>query len=247
MKRTLLFLFWIALFLFSQTGTRAYIVNALQLQQDDYELLLPVVAPLYQSHPTLMLRYSGSWEAYRNSEELAAKGDALSDKLGLPAGTLQWHEGIHPVYAADTVDVHGVKTSLRLFGMEDKHQAYLHVTIETADSEQHDGLKARKQAIEAGLPRSGSLTWNTIIQGELKPGLTPDYAIGTIQAEFKPFELARYEDSRTVSISYYTDAKPFPKIKSGGADMNLQVAFHQSSETKAWMATIGTPIITTEY
>lgn len=233
--------------IFCYAGTGAFATNALHHPQDDGKALLPLVASYYEGHPSLIVRYYDTWGSYTNEKELMDIGRKLSGKLHLPAGTLELHGQLHPVYSVTAVLEQRVAISLRLAGVEENHSLKLFISLETADPNGVDSLQARKQAIENIIRTSSKpFVWNTMIQGELRPNVNPDDVVLHVQAQLAASEIARYRDHGTTSISY-SASSPLSKIKSGHADMNMQIAFHQHSETKRWRFTIGTPLITTDY
>jgi hypothetical protein len=92
-------------------------------------------------------------------------------------------------------------------------------------------------------------SWNTTVQGSLihsEVANQPEVLLRSLIKDIQGQEQELYKDDNTISISFFSK-KLQASVQSGNHNVNLQIALHQNSITKAWRVTIGSPLITMEY
>jgi hypothetical protein len=92
-------------------------------------------------------------------------------------------------------------------------------------------------------------SWNTLVQGspnEIALGDSPEFFLLKASSSLQGLEQEIYQEDHTISVSILSN-KIQNYVQSGTHKVNLQLALHQNSITKAWRFTMGSPLITLEY
>jgi hypothetical protein len=93
-------------------------------------------------------------------------------------------------------------------------------------------------------PAYANPIWSINVQGEAAQDVNGIWR--HIEQAGRAERVESYEQPGTYSYSYKSPLFQ-SKVKSGDADIHLQAAAHQDTETKRWRVTIGTPAILIEY
>lgn len=216
----------------------------------DLNLLLQSSENWMEKDKKIIVKFGDFYQSYANKNKLEEIGLQLEEHFRLQSGELSEDKAHRSVYQASlNLNEEGIKISLRLLAMEEQNTHYLTILLEAKDATFISVLEKHKEWIEKRLMSLGlSDEAQIMIQGTLLPSISPaDKQWWTnIHNALQLSELDRYQDHKTLSVSFYS-SKLNNKIQSGSQAMNLQIAFHQDSLSNRWRLTLGTPIITIEY
>jgi hypothetical protein len=218
--------------------------------KNDTQMIGDISKPLLQGEYDSTIKWSGSIAGYVSMESFSMYFNQLSDKLDMHSiGKLESVNNL-PVLRATSSLTNGVQLQSMLVGSKDQKTCRLILKL-SADSqtafEQAVQLQLELQYKLDSLGLNGS--WNTMVQGSLvhsELGNQPEVLLRSLIKDIQGQEQELYQDGNTISISFLSK-KLQTSVQSGNHNVNLQIALHQNSITKASRITIGSPLITMEY
>jgi len=218
-------------------------------QQSDLPTVWDLSEKVMIGDKKLLIKEGNFYRTYADRDGFERVVVELSRKLNFPAQQIGMHED-HPVYESNVQQPDGAKVSLTVLGNDDR-EMYVVLSRESIGDETIDRAKAWQNKMEEPLRTVGIVPdWNIVVQGMLRnSGNTENAAeefFRVVQKETGAKELENYKDINTFSVTYYT-SKLQTFVKSGDHRVNLQAAIHLETESSEWRATLGTPLITTEY
>ncbi|EXX87948.1 hypothetical protein BG53_02770 [Paenibacillus darwinianus] len=195
---------------------------------------------------SLLIKHASPFGSYTNRADFERSAGKLSEKLGLPRGTIEMH-GIHPVYKVKVSGANGGNIALTLTG-DDAGKTYLVITRQSLGEQSLQQAEIWKQNTSMKLKAAGiAPDWNFVVQGLLRSyDNDPASFFRLVQTATSAAVIEQYEDVNTFSSTYYSAAIS-SSVRSGEQSVNLQAASHKITETNEWRVTIGTPLITIEY
>lgn len=136
-----------------------------------------------------------------------------------------------------------------LMFFEQDGKAYYTVTIEGASDGGRKGAIEEAERLYMMLKEAEyAVDWNAAVRAEAALDLKEAWskAEQAIQEMGEALPLDRYEDDRTISVSYHVSYMG-QGVKMKDSTVNLQVAAHENGETGLTKVTFGTPLIAGEY
>lgn len=136
-----------------------------------------------------------------------------------------------------------------LMFIEQDGKAYYTVTIEgTAEGGREGAIQEAERLYELLKKEGYAVDWNAAVKTETSIPLKEAWskAEAAIQELGESTPLDRYEDDRTISVSYNVSYLG-EGVKMKDSRVNLQVAAHENGETGLTRVTFGTPLIAGEY
>lgn len=217
---------------------------------NDTQTILEASKPYLQGEYSLNAKWFTEGSGYGSLTAFQAYFDELSKKLILqPSGGLDYVNGL-PVLRGSSRLVEGAELQSMLVGSKDQKTSTWILTINAVSPKNMELIVQAQQALEIKLAELGFKgSWNTMVQGsliDLGMSNNPEAFIHKINDQMQGNEQEIYQDDQTVSVSIFSK-KMHTAVQSGNHKVNLQIALHQNSITKAWRFTIGSPLITIEY
>lgn len=218
-------------------------------QPSDLRTVWGVSEKVMTGDKKLLVKQGSFYQAYADRDDFERKAVALSQKLGFPIQPISMHED-HPVYKSGVQAADGAQLSLAILGNHDQIM-YVVVSRESTGEDAIDQAEAWQQEMGEALISAGIVSdWNIVVQGALRtPSHKKDAAgefLRVVQKQTGAKEIEKYEDTNTYSATYRSpEIQSF--VTSSGQRVNLQAAVHHVTENNEWRATLGTPLITTEY
>lgn len=209
-------------------------------EKQDIASLLITEKDAFSEAPTVIVSYFGYLRKHAPADQLMNQGAALSEQLGLPAGSVEVQQNTYPAYVVQAQDSDSITVSMKLGIAPGHSEAALSLTLQSsdpADSDAMSALKARMDRLLSEMTTGGA--WTTVTQGSIAAG-TED-VIRELSNKLKLKESERYQDTGTLSITYRSGIEP------NSPHTSVQVALHRNSETGQTRLTIGTPAIHVEY
>jgi hypothetical protein len=222
---------------------------AMELKNDS-QTIADISKPLLQGDYNFIIKWSGTIVGYASMDSFSMYFNQLSDKLDMHSiGKLESVNNL-PVLRASSSLTNGVQLQSMLVGSKDQKTSIFILKL-SADAqsafEQMVKFQLELQYKLDSLGLNGS--WNTTVQGSLihsELANQPEVLLRSLIKDIQGQEQELYEDGNTISISILSK-KLQASVQSGNHNVNLQIALHQNSITKAWRVTIGSPLITMEY
>lgn len=203
-------------------------------------LLLAESLPFHGSPDVILSYYGYMTESPASPEELLDQGTALSERLGLPVGVVEAQPNTYPGYAVQSQAHGSISLSLKLVSAPDHPSPALSLTLQSSDPSAAAAISTLKEQLDEELSDvAEDGAWTTVVQGDL--AADADDLIHGLSDTFGLKELARYQDTGTLSISYHSE------LAHGPRGTNFQLAFQRHSETGQTRVTLGTPAIHVEY
>jgi hypothetical protein len=218
--------------------------------KEDTEIIFDISKPYLQGGYNLILKWSGTIAGYESEADLSKYYHQLCERFGMPSnGALESLNGL-PVLRASSPLTQGAQLQAMLVGSKDQKTSFFLLKLSANDQVTIEQIRHWQTELEHKLVLLGLKgTWNTMIQGAINDTelrVQPELLLQTLSEKMQGQEQESYEDGNTISVSFLSK-KLQASIQSGNHPVNVQIALHQDSITKAWRLTIGTPLITGEY
>ncbi|QGQ94073.1 hypothetical protein EHS13_03710 [Paenibacillus psychroresistens] len=216
----------------------------------DTQTILELSQPYLQEGYSFDAKWIYEGAGYVSLPAFQAFFDELNQKLNFQSsGKIDYSNGL-PVLRGSSQLAEGAQLQSMLVGSKDQQSSLWILTIIAAPPMTMELIVQAQLLLTAKLADMGFIgAWNTMVQGtltDLGTGNNPEAFIYNIVDQIQGNQQEVYQDGQTVSVSIYSK-KMQAAVQSGNHKVNLQMALHQNSVTKAWRFTIGSPLITIEY
>ncbi|MEX2460700.1 MAG: YwmB family TATA-box binding protein [Paenibacillaceae bacterium] len=221
-----------------------------KVMNTDAATILELSKPMFQGEYHIQMKWSGEGKGYTSLSNFQTYNSEINQQLNIqPSDSLEYVNGL-PLLRALGVWANGVQLQSVLVGSKDQQTTLWMLEIQTASTMTMEQIVQTQRMLEQKLSDLGLKgAWNTMVQGELtntKLGERPEAFLHNMSDQIKGIEQETYHDDHTVSVSFLSKQIQ-QTVQSGTHRVNVQIALHQNSITKAWRLTIGSPLITIEY
>ncbi|SFM01809.1 TATA-box binding [Paenibacillus sp. 1_12] len=222
----------------------------------DLQLLLPLAESVIVSDQKVTMKHTSAYHPYHDESDFRQTAQLISTtfKLTAPVDPIQKQDLL--LYRFTLNDTDTTQATLLLIGFPDG-RTQLSLTAETVQASGISRLQNLQQQWTTQLQSLGlQSNWNVMIQGNVgkdtnesttfqQLGITPFLQLRLTES-LHAQELARYEDTNSLSISYHSANFDEPADENT-KKMNLQLAVHRDSINGQQRITIATPAISIAY
>jgi hypothetical protein len=221
-----------------------------KVEKNDTLALLEISKPLFLGEYNITIKWSAELSGYTSIAAFQAQNKRLSQGIGAQSSEdIEDVNGL-PVLRSWSQQADGAQLQSMLVGSKDQKTTVWILKLTAASSVtmaqmEHDQLVLEQELMRMGI--NGS--WNTMVQGTpnvIASGDSPEVFLQTANSRLQGIEQEIYQEDHTLSVSILSNKMHY-SVQSGAHKVNLQLALHQNSITKAWRFTIGSPLITMEY
>jgi hypothetical protein len=221
-----------------------------KVEKNDTHTLLELSKTLFQGNRSIIIKWSSELYGYNSIAAFQAYNKKLSQGIwAKPSENIEIVNGL-PVLRSWNRQANGVQLQSMLVGSKDQKSTMWILKLTAASSVTVEQMEQAQLALEQDLVGMGIKgSWNTMVQGnpnEIAFGDSPEVFLQTASSSLQGLEQEIYQEEHTLSVSILSN-KIHNAVQSGANKVNLQLALHQNSITKAWRFTMGSPLITVEY